>query len=199
LLRQLATPHSSGLHLLAAPADAIEAAYIDDEIMSRILTLARRSYDYVIVDSFPMIDRVMMAVLDLSDQAYIVLESVVPTLLGGAKLLKLLEDLGVAGERIRIVLNRYMNFAGNLKPRDVAQLLGRPVDHVVPYKKAVVISANLGRPYILRTGRYFGFGRAITRIIDEVSGPSPPSRNGQPPAGSNGVASEHVQNNEAVS
>jgi pilus assembly protein CpaE len=30
LLRQLATPHSSGLHLLAAPADAIEAAYIDD-------------------------------------------------------------------------------------------------------------------------------------------------------------------------
>jgi pilus assembly protein CpaE len=199
LLRQLATPHSSGLHLLAAPADAIEAAYIDDEIMSRILTLARRSYDYVIVDSFPMIDRVMMAVLDLSDQAYIVLESVVPTLLGGARLLKLLEDLGVAGERIRVVLNRYMNFAGNLKPRDVAQLLGRPVDHVVPYKKNVVVSANLGRPYILRAGRFFGFGRAITRIIDEVSGPSPPSRNGQPADGSNGVAGEHLQNDEVVS
>ena len=88
LLRQLATPHASGLHLLAAPADAVEAAYIDDEVMSRILTLARRTYDYVIVDSFPMLDRVMMAVLDLSDQAYIVLESVVPTVLGGAKLLE---------------------------------------------------------------------------------------------------------------
>ena len=30
LLRQLATPHDCGLHLLAAPADAVEAAYIDE-------------------------------------------------------------------------------------------------------------------------------------------------------------------------
>ena len=196
MLRQLATPHASGLHLLAAPADAVEAAYIDDEIISRILTLARRTYDYVIVDSFPMLDRVMMAVLDLSDQAYIVLESVVPTLLGGAKLLKLLDELGVSSERVRVVLNRYMNFAGNLKPSDVVRLLGRPVDHVIPYKKGVVISANLGRPYILRAGRFFGFGRAVTRLIDEVADVSSILRNGRTPIGSNGVAGEHGQTDE---
>src|SRR5512135_3941863 len=87
----------------------------------------------------------------------------------GAKLLKLLDELGVSAERVRVVLNRYMNFAGNLKPSDVARLLGRPVDHVIPYKKGVVISANLGRPYILRAGQFFGFGRAVTRLIDEVA------------------------------
>jgi len=200
LLRQLATPHESGLHLLAAPADAVEAAYIDDEIMSRILTLARRCYDYVIVDSFPMIDRVMMAVLDLSDQAYIVLESVVPTLRGGARLLRLLNDLGIPSERIRIVLNRYMNFAGNLKPPDVAQLLGRPVDHLVPYKKDVIVAANLGRPSILRASRYFGFGRAITRIITEVAA-APVAASGRPPAGfrANGAEIEPEQNDEVLS
>ena len=63
--------------------------------MSRILTLARRSYDYVIVDSFPLLDRVMMAVLDLSDRVDFVLEGVVPALLGGGKLLRLLNNLGV--------------------------------------------------------------------------------------------------------
>ena len=36
LIRQLAVPHKSGLHLLAAPADAVEAGDIDDEVMSRI-------------------------------------------------------------------------------------------------------------------------------------------------------------------
>jgi pilus assembly protein CpaE len=199
LLRQLATPHASGLHLLAAPADAVEAAYIDDEVISRILTLARRTYDHVIVDSFPMLDRVMMAVLDLSDQAYIVLESVVPTLLGGAKLLKLLDELGVSSERIRVVLNRYMNFAGNLKPSDVARLLGRPVDHVIPYKKGVVISANLGRPYILRAGRAFGYGRAVTRLIDEVADVSLILRNGRTPIGSHEVAGEQGQTDEVIS
>jgi pilus assembly protein CpaE len=207
LLRQLATPHDSGLHLLAAPADAVEAAYIDDEIMSRIVTLARRSYDYVIIDSFPMIDRVIMAVLDLSDQAYVVLESVVPTLRGGAKLLQLLEDLDVPPQRIRIILNRYLNFAGNLKPHDVAELLGRPVDHLIPYRKEVVVSANLGRPHILRSSRFFGFGRAITRIIAEVSATAtasaPAPANGRPPSNfrSNGarIEPEAEENNEAIS
>jgi pilus assembly protein CpaE len=173
LIRQLATPHACGLHLLAAPEDAIEAVEIDDEIISRIITLARRSYDYVVVDSFPLLDRVIMAVLDLSDRAYIVLEGVVPTLLGGAKFLKLLDDLGVPRERLRVILNRYINFSGNLKPADVSRQLGRAVDHVVPYKKEVVVAANLGRPHILRAGRFFGFGRAISRIVDELSSLTP--------------------------
>ena len=40
LLRQIAAVHSSGLHLLAAPAGAVEAAEIDDEAVARLLTLA---------------------------------------------------------------------------------------------------------------------------------------------------------------
>ena len=88
-------PHSSGLHLLAAPADAVEAADIDDEVLSRILTLARRTYDFVLVDTFPMLDRAIVAVLDLSDRAYVVLENVVPTLLGAVKLVEVLRGLGL--------------------------------------------------------------------------------------------------------
>ena len=91
LLRQLAAPHSSGLHLLAAPDDAVAASEIDDEIISRLVTLARRTYDFVIVDTFPMLDRAMVAVLDHSDRAYVVLENVVPTVLGGVKFLQVLK------------------------------------------------------------------------------------------------------------
>ena len=96
LIRQLAVPHSSGLHLLAAPAEAVEAGEIDDEVMSRILTLARHAYDFVIVDTFPMLDRAIVAVLDLSDRAYVVVENVVPTVLGAVKLVEVLRSLGVS-------------------------------------------------------------------------------------------------------
>jgi len=198
LLRQLATPHSSGLHLLAAPVDAVDAAYIDDEVMSRIITLARRTYEYVIVDSFPLIDRVMMAVLDLSDRTYIVLESVVPTLIGGRKLLRLLGDLGVPPERLRVILNRYINFAGNLKPADVARLLDRRVDHVVPYRQGVVISANLGSPFILRTSRFFGFGRALTRLVDEIEQVATASRRERAPSELNVVAGGDGRTEEVI-
>jgi pilus assembly protein CpaE len=169
LIRQLATPHECGLHLLAAPADALEAAEVDDELMARVLTLARRAYDYVLVDSFPMLDRVMIAVLDLSDRVYIVMESVVPTILGAVQFIKVLDGLGLRKERQRIILNRYSNFAGNLRPDDVALRLRRDVDHVVAYEKKLLIAANLGTPYLLSSGRWFNpFARKLRQIIAEI-------------------------------
>ena len=124
LLRQVATVHSSGLHLLAAPSGAVEAAEIDDESVIRLLTLARRAYDFVVVDTFPMIDRVMLAVLDLSDRAYVVVENVVPTLLGAIKFVELLDGLGVDRARQRVVLNRFTSLPGSLPAADVAAATG---------------------------------------------------------------------------
>jgi pilus assembly protein CpaE len=168
LLRELTVQHESGLHLLAAPANAVEAAEVTDEAMSRVLTLARRAYDIVIVDSFPLLDCVMMAVLDLSDRVYIVLESVVPTLLGGVKLLHLLEGLGVKPEKQRVILNRYSRFAGNLTPADVEDRLGRKVNYLIPYQKKLLIAGNLGDPLIRTASTWYGWGLAMHRMIGEM-------------------------------
>lgn len=184
LIRQLAVPHSSGLHVLAAPRDAVESTEIDDEIIARVLSLARRAYDYVIVDTFPLLDRTVMAVLDLCDRAYLVLENVVPTLLGGVKFVELLEGVGFDRARCRVILNRHTRIAGNPSPADVARRLGRAVDHVLPYHRQVVTAANTGEPYVLQASRWRAHGRAILRLIDEVealaqgAATAPPGRNG---------------------
>ncbi len=168
LLRQLATPHSCGLHLLAAPAGPVEASEIDDQVMARVLNLARRSYDFVIVDSFPLLDRVMMAVLDLSDRVYVVLESLVPTVLGATQLLKLLEQLGVPADRLRLVLNRFTGSSDNLKREDVAGRLGRAIDFVLPFQKKIAITTNLGKPYILGASRLWGLGRTLSQMVTDI-------------------------------
>ena len=167
LIRQLATPHASGLHLLAAPADAVEAGDIDDEVMSRILTLARHTYDFVLVDTFPMLDRTMVAVLDLSERAYVVVENVVPTVLGAVKLVEVLRSLGLSNERLRIVLNRHTTLPGSVSAADVANRLGHAVDHVVPFDKGIVVAANTGEPYVLRS-RFFGCGRRLRGLADDI-------------------------------
>ena len=172
LIRQLATPHSSGLHLLAAPASAMDAAEVDDEVLSRILMLARRTYDFVLVDTFPMLDRVMVAVLDLSDRAYVVLENVVPTILGGTKFIEVLQGLGVSRERQRIVLNRYTTLPGSVKPADAAGRLGRAVDHVVPFDNRIVVAANTGEPYVLQASRWFGCGRQLRELVEDIDASS---------------------------
>jgi pilus assembly protein CpaE len=176
LLRQLAAAHPSGIDLLAAPADAVEAAEIDDEIMARILSLARRAYDFVIVDSFPLLDRVMMSVLDVSDRAFVVLDSLVPTVVGAAKLIQLLTGLGYPPDRQRVVLNRYARLPGGLNANDVAQRLGRDIDFIVPYQTQLLLAANSGRPHILDAGRLFNrFRSAIEGMVRTIEGiePSP--------------------------
>lgn len=188
LVRDLATPHATGLHLLAAPPGAVEASAIDDDLMARVLNLARRAYDVVIVDSFPLLDRVMMAVLDVSDREYVVVEGTVPTVLGAARFLDLLVGLGYPAKRQSVVLSRYTGGLSNLAPADVAARLRRPVDHVVPFEDGAMVAANVGTPYVLTASTWFSYFRpAIMRLADDVaavragSGPPRPAPEGEQP------------------
>ena len=170
MIRQASTVHSSGLHLLAAPADAVEAMEIDDLLMARIITLARQAYDIVIIDTFPMFDRVVVAALDLSDRVFVVLENVVPTLLGGIKLLSVLERIGYPAERQSLILNRNQKVTGSLSTEDVAERMQRPINHVLPFDKRVIAAANCGVPIASAMIRFSSFNRGLERLADDVVG-----------------------------
>lgn len=175
LLRQLATVHASRLHLLAAPADPMEAAEVDEESIYRFLNLARRAFKFVLVDTFPLLDGTAMAVLDLSDTAYIVLQGMVPSAIGMSTFLPALQSLGLSESRLRLVLNQnYRPFSGSLKPSDIEQRFSRPLDYIFPYEKRLLVSANLGEPLILRAGWFSRFGREMTEMVDEIAAPMRP-------------------------
>lgn len=168
MIRQMAIQHPCGLHLLAAPADAVEAMDVDDTLIARIITLSRRAYDFIIVDTFPMFDRVVVAALDLSDRAYIVTENVVPTLLGAVKMLDVLERIGFPEERQTLIVNRNQRIAGNLALEDIAVRLGRPIAFVFPFDKRVIAAANCGEPVGGHAIRFGGFSRTLHRLVLDV-------------------------------
>lgn len=169
LLRQLTLRHSCGLRLLAAPVDTLEAAEVDDEAIARIVNMARRSFEHVIIDTFPTLDSVQMTILDATDVAFVVVQGTAPAVAGMARLLPVLEGLGLPASRQRLVLNyNYKTFLGDLRPADIGTQLQRVPDYVVPYEKRVLVSMNTGRPEILRASRWQRFGRAITRIVDDI-------------------------------
>ncbi len=171
LFRQITVPSPVGLHLLAAPPDAVEASHVDEEGLSRILSLARRSYRFVVVDTYPMLDGVIMACLDLSDIVYVIFHATVPSVHGTAHFLQVLKKVGVSAHRQRIVLNyNFPNVPGRLRASDVVERLGREVDFVFPYQKRVLMALNTGRPYALSCGKRFGFGRSLNRVVREIEG-----------------------------
>jgi pilus assembly protein CpaE len=168
MIRQMAIQHPSGLHLLAAPSDAVLAMDVDDTLIARVITLARRTYDYVIIDTFPMFDRVVVAALDLSDRAFVVVENVVPTLLGAISLLNVLERIGFPAERQKLIVNRNQSIAGNLSLPDIAGRLQRSIDYVFPFDKRVIAAANLGQPEGLHSMRFSGFSRMLQTLVSDV-------------------------------
>lgn len=185
LLRQLAIEHDSGLHMLAAPNDAIAAMDVDDTLLARIITLARRTYDYVVIDTFPMFDRVVVAALDLSDRAFIVVENVVPTLLGAVGLLEVLQRIGFPEERQSIIVNRQQRVAGSLSLPDVAQRFGRPIDFVLPFEKRVMVAANSGEPVAQQSARLSGFCKVLQQVVRSIEDESVglPGTNATAPVG----------------
>ena len=168
LLRELTTKHASGLDLLAAPKAAVDALDLDDAIVSRVLMLARRTYDYVVVDTFPLFDRVVMAILDLSDAAYIIVENVVPTMQTVRGFFELLEDVEFPSAKQRLVLNRFTKSGGNPGQSEVETYLDREVNYIVPLDRAVVQAANIGQPFVLSSGRFSKSAKAIRAIVEEI-------------------------------
>ncbi len=169
LLRELTLHHSSGLHLLAAPKSPLASTEITDEAIARILTIARKAYDYIVVDTFPLLESVVLTILDLSDLAYLVFQGTVPCVLGHLAYLQSLNDIGIDPSRQRIVLNRnHAGFSGELSASDITTKLKRKIDHLIPYQKRILTSMNSGEPYVLQSGKIFGFGKALKRIADEI-------------------------------
>jgi len=169
LLRRLAVRHDCGLYLLAAPKDAVEAAEVNDAAFARVLNVGRRAFDYVVVDTFPLLDGMVLSLLDISDLVYVVIQGTVPTLVGASRFLSVLDAVGLVNERQRLVLNQnYTRFLGNLSPSDIQKRLARPLDYVFPYQRRLLGSMNTGRPYILNSTRMFGFGREMSALVDEI-------------------------------
>ena len=99
--------------------------------LARAISIARRTYKWVIIDTFPMLDEVAMAALDLCDRVYVVTSGSVPTVRGVGGYLDLLTRVGVPADRIRILWNRSRpSFAGSLKAGDLEDTLGLSLIHI---------------------------------------------------------------------
>lgn len=184
LLRHLTLNHSSGLRLLAAPPDPLEASEVDEEAILRIVNMACRSFKYVVIDTFPVIDGVLMTILDIADLAYVVVPGTAPAVAGAVRLLPILDGLGVPIHRQRLILNyNYPSFAGDLRPVDIADRLQRTIDYVVPYDSRVLVSMNTGSPQILHARRWHKLGRALTEIVNDLADVGAPAAAGARMAG----------------
>ena len=140
--------HPSGVRALLAPTRPDQAGMVTVDFLRDVWRLLRTSHDYVVVDTPPDFTPAVIAAVDASTDVCIVgmLDSL------SLKNTKLgLETLGLMGydeSLVRVVLNRAGSRVG-ISEDDVANVLGRRPDVLVPSDRDIPRSINEGEPISL--------------------------------------------------
>jgi pilus assembly protein CpaE len=156
--------HRSGLDVLAAPLRPEEAELVSEVKVLRLLDVARRAYDVVVVDTSPFFYGPMLALLEPTDHLLLLCGLDVPTLKNVRLSLRTLELLGFPRERTNLVLNRVAPKVG-ITREDVERALELPVNFEIPNDPVVAQAVNRGTPAALLDG-----DSAFTRAVKSVAG-----------------------------
>ena len=169
--------HSSGVRVLMAPTRPDHAGAVTPEFLREVYAVLRTSCDYLLVDTPPGFTPEVIASTDSS--SHICMVGVLDSLsLKNTKLgLETLELMGYDTDRIRLVLNRADSRVG-ISRDDVAAVVGRPPDVLVPSDRDIPRALNEGVPIVLAKARSDA-AKAFRALADMYAeSPLEPKQNG---------------------
>jgi pilus assembly protein CpaE len=143
--------HESGVHLLAPPRNIADTRYITPEGVRQALSLGRALFPYVILDLDHSFRDEQVQSLRQADLVLLVLRLDFTALRNTQRTLDYLGQIGIARDRVRLVVNRYG------QPKEVPaakaeEALGVKIFHYVPDDPKTVNRANNnGVPVVLES------------------------------------------------
>ena len=147
-LKSVVTRHESGLDAACAPAEPSDADRIPGQTVSELLKVAKRCYDFVVVDTPPAFTEHVLAAFDNSDLLVLIATLDIPAVKNLRLTLDTLDLLGSPKEDRVIVLNRSDAKVG-LRSEDVVAVIKQEIAVMVPNSTAVPASVNRGVPIVL--------------------------------------------------
>jgi pilus assembly protein CpaE len=156
--------HSSGVKVLIAPTRPDQASAVSIDFLRDIYASLRTMCDAVIVDTPPGFTPEVIATIDVSTDICMVgmLDSLS---LKNTKLgLETLDLMGYPSEKVSLVLNRADSRVG-ITHGDVAAIIGRAPDVLVPSDREIPRSVNEGTPIVASQERS-GAAKAFNALAD---------------------------------
>jgi pilus assembly protein CpaE len=157
-----AIKHFSGASALLAPTRPDQAAVVTTGFLRDLFSIARRSYDFVIVDTAPAFSPEVIVAIDASSHLCLVgmldALSLKDTKIG----LETLKQMGYSADDIVLVLNRADSSVG-ISMSDVYSLLKKDPDILVPSDRAIPRALTVGET-IYEADPKSGAGRAYEAL-----------------------------------
>ncbi|GLZ35827.1 hypothetical protein Lesp02_80140 [Lentzea sp. NBRC 105346] len=144
----LLTQCRPGLSALLAPVEPGDAERIPAALVSELLEVLPRMFDYVVVDTPSQFSEHVLAAMDVSHHHVLLTTPDVPALKNLRVTLDMLDLLSYSHDIRSIVLNRSDAKVG-LTAEDVERVVRNPISAHVPSSRDVPISVNKGNPITL--------------------------------------------------
>ena len=173
------TRHASGLHVLSHGADErVEMRELLPAAVERLLDVALRGHDHLIVDLPRRVDGVLATVVQRAQQIVIVLQQSVTALRDATRLVQWLRsEGGVARDQLCIVVNRY-DKAAAISVADIQKALSCNEPVLVPNDFRLVSECiNSGTP-LLDHARSAAITKAVMNLETRLGGSSARPRSG---------------------
>jgi pilus assembly protein CpaE len=161
--------HRSGLRLMSTPAASlISARELDPARFATLMGVLSGEFRYIVADASHSLDDLTLAALGMARTVVLVLQQSVVQLRQAAKLLgTLCGEVGLANDRILVVVNRYQKHSP-VGLDDIGRTLGREALTVLPsHYKSVLASIDSGLP-LLEHDPSSAVARAIVELQREI-------------------------------
>lgn len=152
-LESLLTPYRDGVYALAAPVQPDAKDSISAVLVGQILQLLRERFAYVIIDTPPAFDDVVLQAFDDADMIVLVATPDIPALKNLKIATETINLLNIPRERLRVVLNRADARVG-VSPEEVAASLQMEITSTIPSSRDVPAAVNRGELLFLSEPRH---------------------------------------------
>jgi pilus assembly protein CpaE len=155
--------------MLAAPEDPTRASEVRPEHIDAILALARRQFDFILLDVGHNLDAVSIGALDQADMIFPVLQASLPYIRDGKRLLDVFRSLGYPKEKIHLVVNRHEK-SSLIALADIETAVVSKVYWSMPnHYEAASASVNQGVP-VMKMARSSPLSKSLQQFAARITG-----------------------------
>ena len=166
------TPNYS---VLAAPSDPSHASDVKPEHIDAIVKLARRQYDFIVLDVGRSLDPVSIRALDHADTIYPVLQMTLPYIRDGKRLLTVFRNLDYSRDKVELIVNRH-DKNSDIRLRDLEEAFDTTTLRTMPnHYDAAAKSVNQGVP-VTRLMPDSPLSAALTEMARDLTGEVAPQQ-----------------------
>ena len=146
LLSTLERYKKTSLYVLADPPYFKQADNIQPRQITKLFNTLKETFSYIIVDAEASFEGKNIAALDNSDLILLVSVANLPALRNTQRCLELFEKLGYDKEKVKIIINRYME-NDEIKEADIEKVLSKKIYWKIPNNYFAIMTAiNKGIP-----------------------------------------------------